>query len=191
MSRLILASASPQRNTLLAGLCAEFGVVPSIVDESVCAETDPAARAQVLACLKARDVHARNPGAHVIGCDTLVVSADGALHEKPADEAAARSMLASQSGRTCTVHSGLCVVAPDGTEQTGLSTSRVTFKDLSDADIDWWISTGEWRDRSGSFQIDGRGQLMIKHLDGDWTSVVGLPVFLLGQLLEQAGYPLR
>lgn len=191
MTRLILASASPQRKTLLEGLGLPFDVIPSAVDEASYAFTDHRERALMLAQHKARDVHGKHRNAYAIGCDTLVVSHDGALHEKPADADAARAMIRKQAESPCLVHSGLCVIAPDGQEYTGVSSSVVTFAELTDARLDWWIGTGLWRDRSGAFQIDGLGQLLIEKIEGDWTGIVGLPVFLLGQLLEAAGYPVR
>ncbi len=187
--RLILASASPQRKSLLAGLGVAFETIPSAVDEDGHAERDPAKRSQVLASLKARDVAAKNAGAWVIGCDTLVVAPDGTLLEKARDEAGAHAMVKLQSGGTSVVHSGLSVIDPEGREFTGLSSSRVTFRRLSDAEIDSWIASGIWCDRSGSFQIDGPGQLLIEKLEGDWTSVVGLPVYLLGELCRRAKAP--
>ena len=187
MSRLILASASPQRKTLLEGLDLTFEVMPSAIEESSCPEKDPLQRAKALAHLKARDVAVRNPGCIVIGCDTLVVSADGTLLEKPMDEKDALGMLRLQSGRTSLVHSGLTVIGADGKEFSGISTSSVTFKKLSHAEEQWWIASGAWKDRSGAFQIEGQGQFMIERIDGDWTGVVGLPVFLLGELLDKAG----
>ena len=187
MSLLILASASPQRKKLLDDLGLAFDVVPSTVEESSCAERDPVRRAEVLSALKARDVAGNHSGRIVIGCDTLVVSGDGELLEKPADAEEARRMLALQSGRTSQVHSGVTVIAEDGREFSGVSSSSVTFKALSDGEVNWWIRSGHWKDRSGAFQIDGPGQLMIEGIAGDWTGVVGLPVFLLGELLGQAG----
>lgn len=191
MHSLILASASPQRKTLLEGLGLSFTVHVSGFDEDAHPEKDPVKRAQVLAAGKAMEVAKRFPDSFVIGCDTLVVAADGSLLEKAASHAEAHAMIKKLSGVISVVHSALCVVAPGGKRFEGISTSMVHFKRLSDAEIDWWISTGLWRDRSGSFQIDGPGQMMIEHLEGDWTGVVGLPVFLLGRLLEQAGYNMQ
>jgi septum formation protein len=190
MQKLILASASPQRKTLLAGLGLEFDVIPSTVNEEACTVVDPADRSVTLARQKAEDVAARNPGTYVIGCDTLVVDAKGERLEKPVDEADARRMLKLHAGTRSTVHSGLCVVSPFGEVEEGISSSYVWFKELSKQDLDWWIGTGQWKDRSGGFQIDGLGQLMIERIDGDWTSIVGLPVFLLGQLLNKSGFDL-
>ena len=184
---IILASSSPQRKTLLAGLGVEFTIEPSQVHEPSHPEEDPRTRALDLAQLKAKDVASRHAGCVVIGCDTLVVAPDGTLLEKPEDAEDAKRMLKLQSGGTSIVHSGLCVINADGKLVSDVSSSRVTFKKLSDADIDWWISTNQWKDRSGSFQIDGLGQMMISKLEGDWTSVVGLPVYLLGELMKKAG----
>ncbi len=173
----------------MAGLGLIFDVIPSTVHEPSHPELSPAKRAQELALLKAQEVAARHPDCWIIGCDTLVESADGDLLEKPGDADEARKMIRVQSGRTSTVHSALALIDPQGKVFSGLSSSRVTFKKLSDADIEWWIHTDQWRDRSGSFQIDGQGQLMIANLEGDWTSVVGLPVHLLGQLFNESNAP--
>ncbi len=189
MDRLILASASPQRKTLLEGLELIFDVIPSNVHEPAHPELSPSKRAQELALLKAQEVAARHPDCWIIGCDTLVESADGDLLEKPSDAEEAKKMIRLQSGRTSIVHSALVLISDAGNTYSGLSSSRVTFKTLTEEDINWWIHTDQWRDRSGSFQIDGLGQLMIANLEGDWTSVVGLPVHLLGELCAQAKAP--
>ncbi|PIR53561.1 septum formation protein Maf [Candidatus Peregrinibacteria bacterium CG10_big_fil_rev_8_21_14_0_10_49_10] len=191
MSTLILASASPQRKTLLEGLGLAFTVCPSAAEESLCTETDPVCRATVLARMKAEDVRVRHPDAWVLGCDTLVVSSSGTLLEKPVDAEDARRMLRLQSASASTVHSTLCLLSPEGESFEGISSSTVHFTTLADEQIEWWISTGEWKDRSGSFQIDGKGQLMIEKLEGDWSGVVGLPVFLLGDLFFQVGFSIQ
>lgn len=185
--RIILASASPQRKYLLEGLGIAFDVIPSGIEEDDHPEEDPAKRSQDLARLKAQDIAAKHTGSIVLGCDTLVVAPDGTLLEKPQSIDEVRSMLALQSGGTSIVHSALCVIDQDGRLHEGLSSSSVRFKKLSDEDIDWWTRTKLWQGRSGAFQIDGLGQLMIERIEGDWTGVVGLPVFLLGQLLKEAG----
>ncbi len=121
-----------------------------------------------------------------MGCDTLVVAESGTLLEKPNDETDARRMLMLQSGRTSLVHSALCIVDTSGKTHEGISSSSVTFKELSEKEIGWWIATKLWQGRSGGFQIDGLGQLMIESITGDWTGIVGLPVFLVGKLLKEA-----
>jgi len=184
--RVILASASPQRAALLRGLGLSFDIVPSCIAEADCQEYDPGNRARLLARRKAEDVAARHPDALVIGCDTLVVANNGTILEKPVDAADARRMLALQSGTSSEVHSGLCVLVP-GQLREALSSSVVTFRHLDDADLHWWITTNLWQGRSGGFQIEGQGQLLIERLDGDWTGVVGLPVALLRQLMAELG----
>lgn len=191
MPQWVLASRSPQRKALLAGLGVTFSVVPSTVDEAPCTEPDFALRALRLAREKAADVHGRVSDSVVIGCDTLVVAPDGTLLEKPVDAADAKRMLRLQSGGVSAVHSGLAVMAPDGTLADGVSTSTVRFRTLSDEDIAWWANGGLWEDRSGAFQIDGPGQLLIERMEGDFTGVVGLLVFLLGQLCAELGFPLQ
>lgn len=190
MSSLVLASASPQRKTLLEQLCLVFAVVASDFDERTCTETDPVRRAIVLASMKAQDVaRGAGKGKWVIGCDTLVVAADKTLLEKPMDAADARRMLLLQGGQTSWVHSGLSLIAPDGREWTDVSSSSVTFHRLTDRDLQWWIDGKFWQDRSGAFQIDGPGQLLIERMEGDWTGIVGLPVYLLGKMFQEAEAP--
>ncbi|OGJ57147.1 septum formation protein Maf [Candidatus Peribacteria bacterium RIFCSPHIGHO2_01_FULL_51_9] len=184
---LILASASPQRKTLLEGLGLDFEVVPSSIDERDCREKNPAKRAVQLASLKAKDVAKKQSGKWIIGCDTLVEAHDGTILEKPIDALEAREMIEKQSGKTSLVHSGLSLIDPKGSEVKDLSTSSVRFKKLSTKEIDDWIGHGLWQGRSGSFQIDGLGQFLIEHIEGDWTSIVGFPVFLFGQLADKAG----
>lgn len=191
MQRLILASTSPQRNALLEGIGVSFDIVPPAVDEDVHPERDPAARAQTLARLKAEDVAMRNPGCFILGADTLVVSDDGALLEKPRNADDARMMLRKHSGRTSIVHSAVCLIDADGVAHEGIDSSSVRFTHLGESDIEWWIGTNLWQGRSGAFQIDGLGQLMIERMEGDWTGIVGLPIYLLGRLAEQAGLSLR
>jgi len=190
MAPIILASASPQRKSLLENIGLSFTVEPSRIQEEECPEHSPRKRAQLLAGLKAHDVAARNPGSWIIGCDTLVVAQDGTLLEKPHDARDATQMLLKLSSALCSVHSAVCLISPTGDAFADISTSIVGFRALSTEDIDWWIASGLWKDRSGSFQIDGPGQLFISRIDGDWTGVVGLPLFLLSELFKRAGQPM-
>lgn len=187
MYRLILASSSPQRRELLQTLGVEFEVIPSSVDEDADTERDPRKRPMHLSQLKARDVAKLHPGAWVIGCDTIVVGPDGSLLEKPVDQNDAERMIRLQMGGTSTVYSGLTLISPEGKEVSDLSESTVEFSAMNDHEVDWWLETGLWKGRSGAFQIDGLGQLLISRITGDWTSIVGLPVYLLGQLAERLG----
>ncbi len=183
----ILASQSPQRKRLLEGIGLSFTIVQSSVDEDNHPEKDPQDRAMTLSELKALNVAKNHSGEFVLGADTLVVSSKGTLLEKPADAHEARSMLEEQRGGISIVHSALCLIAPDGSIFKDLDSSSVHFTDFTDETIDWWIDTELWKGRSGAFQIDGPGQLLIKKIEGDWTGVVGLPIFAFGLLAARAG----
>lgn len=187
--RLILGSASPGRAMILRRLGLPFEVVPSTVDESACDEGVPSRRAQLLAKLKALDVAARHPEATVIGCDSVVETAGGELLEKPTDGEDAKRMLRLLSGHQAHCHSGICVVRGDKAV-LGLCTTAVTFAPLNEQMINWWIAQGGWAGCAGAFQIEGRCQLLISKIEGDFTSVVGLPVYVLGTLLKEVDYTL-
>jgi septum formation protein len=119
--------------------------------------------------------HAR-PGEVVVAVDT-VVTLDGANWGKPADEDEARSMLRALSGRTHEVISG--VVAGEGSAS---ELTSVTFHDLEDGLLDWYLRTGEWHGRAGGYAIQGRGGALVRRVDGDYLNVVGLPVGALARL---------
>ena len=191
MQSLILASSSLQRQRLLKELGVSFEVIPSSINEAEVILEDPIERAKLLARLKAEDVSHKYSDAWVIGSDTLVVSKAGNLLEKPLDEFHAREMLREQSGGVSQVHSAISLITPMSKKHEAVSTSHVHFRTLTDEDLDWWISTELWKDRSGSFQIEGDGQKLIEHLDGDFDGVVGLPISLLSQLFKDAGFILH
>jgi septum formation protein len=113
-------------------------------------------------------------GELVLGVDTVVVL-DGRIFGKPADEEEARTFLRRLSGRTHEVLSGV-VLRRDGGERGDVETTRVRFRPLEQSDLDWYLRSGEWRDRAGAYAIQGRGAALVEELEGDYTNVVGLPV---------------
>jgi septum formation protein len=167
---LVLASSSPRRRDILALLGIEFTVVEPDYAEEAIADLDPATLAEAHARGKAAAV----PGERVLGVDTLV-ALDGRVFQKPADADEAREFLRALSGRTHTVHSGLCLRVA-GVEHLRRAKSDVTFASLSDADVEWYVGTGEWHDRAGAYAVQGRGAALIRSVDGDFQNVVGLPV---------------
>ncbi len=185
---LILASSSPQRQRLLKEYGVEFEVIPSSIDEAEVVLSDPIERAKLLARLKAEDVYSKYPESWVLGSDTLIVSHEGNLLEKPCDESHAREMLSEQSGGVSKVHSAISLISPEAKKHEDISTSHVYFRTLTDEDLDWWISTGLWEGRSGSFQIEGEGERLIERCEGEYSGVVGLPIELLGRLFASAGF---
>jgi septum formation protein len=186
---LILASGSPQRRAILDDLGLAFEVQVSDVAEEEAGA--PRAVASENALRKAQAVAARvGPGALVVGCDTLVAT-DGAgiadhasglarsvIWGKPADAGDAVRTLRHLSGRTHEVVSGLALVA-DGAVRTAIEVTEVTFRALSDAEIDWYVATGEWQGRAGAYAIQQRGAVLVNRIAGDYLNVVGLPVAAL------------
>jgi septum formation protein len=130
---------------------------------------------------KARAVAQGAPVGVVLGVDT-VVCAGGRLYGKPADESQARSTLQALSGAEHVVLSGVCLVE-DGAERTALASTSVSFRDLSEELLDWYLASGEWRERAGGYAIQGRGAALVTAIQGDFWNVVGLPV---AKLLELA-----
>ena len=127
----------------------------------------------------------------VLGADTIVVCGEAILG-KPASDADAAAMLRTLSGRTHQVITGVCLI--NGRHvHSGIERTTVTFAALSDADIAWYVATGEPRDKAGAYHVDGRGSLFITRIDGSPSNVAGLPVGLLRRLAREAkvdlGFP--
>lgn len=178
MPLVTLASGSPQRSEILRKLGVEFEVVVSGVEEL--SGGDPELEVLENARLKARAV--RRDGI-VIACDTDVVL-DGRALGKPTDAAEARAYLDRMAGRTHEVLSGLVVVADDE-ERGGLERTRVSFKQLSEAEKRRYVEFGEWQGRSGGYAIQTLGSTLVERLEGSVSNVVGLPVGLLFELAPE------
>lgn len=184
--KLILASGSPRRRELLTQMGLSFTVHPSHIDETLEPGLTPRQQVERLSLRKARDVSAS------LGADTVVLSADtvvvldGHILGKPADEADARAMLHSLSGRSHLVLTGVTVIGPKGTE-THCEETEVFFRVLSFREIDAYIATGEPMDKAGAYGIQGYAALFAEKLMGDYYNVVGLPVCQVGKMLRRAG----
>ncbi len=116
----------------------------------------------------------------MLGVDTLV-SLGARLYGKPADEAQARAMLTALAGRRHTVVSGICLIE-DGSSRTAAASTVVEFRALDEGLIDWYLASGEWRERAGAYAIQGRGAALVAGIEGDFLNVVGLPVTTLLEL---------
>lgn len=124
------------------------------------------------------------PGGGVLGADTEVVI-DGHALGKPRDEADAARMLAALSGRSHGVVTALSLVSERGTSEVEAE-ATVRFRDLSDGLRDWYLTKGEWRDRAGAYAIQGAGAALVESIAGEPSTVIGLPVGALGELLAGA-----
>ncbi len=169
---------------------------PADVAELERGEPEQVVRANALR--KARAAWAMEPEAAsgperiVLGCDTLV-SLDGVIHGKPADEQAARRTLEALAGATHEVLSGLALLSaraggesggaeaegPSPREQVAVARTSVSFRALDRSLLDWYLGRGEWRGRAGGYAIQGAGAALVAGIEGDYENVVGLPVAAL------------
>lgn len=184
---VVLASASPRRQSLLRDLVAEFEVLPAEVDEESLTVEDPWQTAQGLAREKAFAVFARRTEALVIAGDTVVTFQEGdRFHQlaKPKGEEGAMTMLRTLAGRTHTVITGVCLRWPKGmsafTDET-----RVTFKELTDSEIEDYVAAGESMDKAGAYGLQGKAKSFVERIDGSKSNVIGLPVEKLEEALKQ------
>ena len=152
-------------------------IIPADIDESALPGEGPFELVERLARAKAETVatgHAE-PREAVVAADTIV-ALDGALLGKPSDEADASRMLHALSGTTHQVATGVCIVRDGGTESF-VDITDVTFYELSDAEIEAYIATGEPMDKAGAYGIQGEhGRMLVEKIDGDFYNVVGLPI---------------
>ena len=185
MEKLILASCSPRRSELLTCAGIPFETVSPDVDESC---DLPAGEAvSVLSARKASAVGALYPGRFVLAADTLV-AVDGHPLGKPADTDEAVQMLRSLSGCTHQVYTGVSVLSPSGMMVSDTDESDVTFCPVPEEEILAYVRSGEPMDKAGAYALQGRASLWITRLEGSYSSVIGLPLFLVRSLLLRSGY---
>lgn len=180
---LVLASASPRRVSLLRQAGATFTIVDPGPDRDWPGESEPRHGVRALALDKARRVAARRPGRVVIGADTVVVLR-GERIGKPADAAEAEAMLRRLQGRTHEVWTGVAVVRGRET-RTAAEVARVRFAGLSGEEIAAYVRTGEPLDKAGGYGIQGLAGQFVRGIEGDYTTVVGLPLARLRQVLRE------
>jgi septum formation protein len=185
--RLVLASGSPQRRAILEQLGLEFRIeVPGVEELTPEAAGGDFAGPRALvagnALRKVRAVAERRgaggaggePGERILGVDTAVVL-DGRVFGKPRDREEAETFLRRLSGRAHEVMSGIAL-RRRGDERTAVAVTRVRFRLLERRELDWYLASGEWRDRAGAYAIQGRGAALVAEIEGDYWNVVGLPV---------------
>jgi nucleoside triphosphate pyrophosphatase len=169
MDRLILASASPQRRAILEQVGIPFTVRPAGVEE------DEVGEPRAVALTNARRKAAAVPSALTLGADT-VVALDGEVFGKPRDAAQAREFLARLGGREHEVLGGIALAEHGEVVADAVEVTRVRFRALGDALLDWYLATGEWRERAGGYAIQGAGAALVAGIEGDYLNVVGLPL---------------
>jgi septum formation protein len=186
---LVLASASPRRRELLGGLGLRFEVRAADVDETPHPNEEPGAYVLRLAREKAQA--AARPGELVLAADTTVVI-DGEILGKPLDDEDAARMLRLLAGREHEVLTGVALFEADpGRLAARVNRSGVRMAPLSEAEIDWYVATGEPRDKAGAYAIQGLGALFVDAVSGNYSNVVGLPVPTVYRLFAELGYDLK
>ena len=179
MSRLVLASRSPQRRAILEQLDVDFSVQVPDVEEL---EAGPPHEVALENAFRKASAVASgaDDGVPVLGVDT-VVALGVHLYGKPADAEDARATLTALAGRRHAVVSGICLIE-DGRSRTAAAQTAVEFRALPDGLIDWYVASEEWRGRAGGYAIQGRGAALVAAIEGDYLNVVGLPVATLLEL---------
>ncbi len=187
---LILGSSSPYRRELLARLRIPFEVATPDIDETALPAERPEATALRLSRLKAEAIAARHSGALVIGSDQ-VCTLDGLQIGKPGNHARAFAQLQLMRGRTVTFHSALCLLdSRTGVAQLADVQTQVTFRDLTDAELDTYLRIETPYDCAGSAKAEGLGIALLSRVESDDpTALIGLPLIALTGMLRQAGYP--
>jgi septum formation protein len=187
---LVLASSSPRRAEILRAVGWPFEVSPANIREERAAGENPVAYVERLAREKAEAAAALYPARLVLGADTTVVVEEDVL-EKPRDEMDARRMLRRLSGRWHEVLTGVALVRAGGhaseaaCRQISHARTEVRFAELSDAEINWYVASGEPLDKAGAYAVQGRAALFIEAIRGEYWNVVGLPIQLVYRLARE------
>jgi septum formation protein len=184
--RLILASSSPRRAELLRAAGFAFQVEPVDIDERLVPGEDPRTYVARLAREKSDAVPTRDTEMFVLGADTSVVVGNELLG-KPADAEEATQMLRKLSGRAHEVLTGVAV-RRGARAAHAVASTLVEFTTLSDADIEWYLASGEYDGKAGAYAIQGRASRFIDRIDGSYSNVVGLPVATVHRLLRELGF---
>jgi septum formation protein len=190
VTSLVLASSSPRRQELLGSVGLEFTVVPADVDETRRPDEKPVDYVERVARDKAMAVVAKlGIGAAgdvvVLAADTTV-DIDGDVLGKPRDDEDARRMLRLLSGRTHQVHTAVVAWRISDLEQATVATD-VTFVDIDDDTLDWYLATGEYRGKAGAYGMQGAAGALVERVDGSPTNVIGLPLAETVALLRRCG----
>ncbi|HEV8188797.1 MAG TPA: Maf family protein [Pyrinomonadaceae bacterium] len=181
--KLVLASGSPRRAEILERAGWPHEIIVAGIDETLLPDEVAASYVQRLARSKAEKVASGLDGGLVLGADTTVVVADQILGQ-PVDEADARRMLELLNAKWHEVLTGVALVRVGGETRIGYETTHVRFAEMSDEEIDWYISTGEPFGKAGAYGIQGNASLFIEEIEGDYFNIMGLPIRLVYELSE-------
>ncbi|MBN1570391.1 MAG: septum formation protein Maf [Acidobacteria bacterium] len=187
----ILASASPRRSEILSGLGLLFVIDPcGLIEPPRRPRETPSNYAVRLARFKAREVSGRHRSGRILSADTIVVLGDDILG-KPEIPTEARHMIRRLSGRWHEVITGICLLdCARNRARTTFGRTRVRFRRLSSAEIDWYLKSGEYRDKAGAYGIQGYASLFIDRIEGCYFNIVGFPISAFEKLCRRSGIDL-
>ncbi len=192
MEPIILASSSPRRQEILKLLSIPFRVIMPNIDETTSALIDSEdvpemlAREKVMAVIRSLPPQQEIPW--VLGADTIVLK-DGKIYGKPQNQEEAESFLREFSGKTHEVITALALY--NGKKKittTRVSRTKVTFKDLTEEELQWYLDTGEWHGAAGGYRIQSLASILITKIEGSQSCVTGLPIYELYDILQEQDY---
>lgn len=183
MANVILASQSPRRKELLGYILPDFQVLPADIDESVLPEEAPRDYVLRMAKEKGAAIADNHRADLVIASDTIVLH-EGQVLGKPRNRAEAFEMLRQMSGKTHQVYTAVSLQQQDK-HRTALTEATVQFYELTDAEINHYLDSGEYADKAGAYGIQGRASVFVKAVEGDYYSIVGFPVGAVNQMLKE------
>jgi len=184
LPKLVLASGSPRRKEILTSVGWPFEAITAGIDETQKSGEKPLDYVQRLAREKAEAVAAKLESGLVLGADTTVVVGDNLLGQ-PTDDSDARRMLKLLSGKWHEVLTGVALVRVGGEARVDYERTRVRFAEISEAELEWYISTAEPKGKAGAYGIQGKAALFIEQIEGDYFNIVGLPIRLVYEMSAQ------
>lgn len=192
MERITLASASPRRKELMERLGLTLDIVIPETEEIMTITSNEKDLAQKLSKEKLEDVKKRTPEAlWIVASDTFIYF-DGKCLGKPRDRKEAEEMLKALSGKTHQVVTGIAVYSKRKNRLiTDADCSTVTFNNLSNDDLNWYLDTGEWKDAAGAYKIQEKGECLVKEIKGSFSSIMGLPINRLYGILKTLNFNFR
>ncbi|MDP3976143.1 MAG: Maf family protein [bacterium] len=185
---LVLASASPQRKKLLEIIGVDFEIIPSRFQEPLHSDVlcDPRRFAVDLALGKGQEVFDRMEKKKIVlSADSIGILGDLVL-EKPRDRDHAKQMISQLAGKTHVVLTAVALFHPDREVQVRSVETKVSFKPISDAELESYLDAGEYVDKAASYAIQGKASLFVERIEGDFYNIVGLPVSTIYDLLKTA-----
>ncbi|MFX0185815.1 MAG: Maf family protein [Candidatus Hodarchaeota archaeon] len=179
LPRIILASRSPDRGAILEQIGIPFITIPSDIDEEM--KKDPESLVLQNSVKKAEKVGTQLQSVYknyiVIGCDTIIIDPYQNIMGKPKDRNDAQQMLRTLSGKSHKVLSGCSIINyPDRIKYQTVESTLVKFQEISEEEINFYLQNEEWKNRAGSYAIQGLGAFLVKEIHGDYYNVVGLPI---------------